>query len=75
MSEALAVSLRMRAPKRMAAGTSHREAAGRFGVSAAKISRRRKRERKQGASRPKAQGGDVCCIHCLQAGHLQEPHF
>jgi len=40
------------------AGATHREAADRFGVSAASVSRWRTRERNQGDARPKALGGD-----------------
>jgi transposase len=42
----------------VAAGATHREAAERFGVSAASVSRWRTREREQGKVRPKALGGD-----------------
>jgi transposase len=58
MSKAVSVDLRVRALKAVAAGASHREAANRFGVSAASISRWRKREREQGEPRPLALGGD-----------------
>lgn len=58
MSKALSVDLRVRVLKAVAAGASHREAADRFGVSAASVSRWRKREREQGAPRPLALGGD-----------------
>jgi transposase len=42
----------------VATGASHREAAERFGVSAASVSRWRNLERQQGDARPKALGGD-----------------
>lgn len=58
MSRALSVDLRVRVLGAVAAGASHREAADRFGVSAASVSRWRKREREQGDPRPKALGGD-----------------
>lgn len=58
MSKALSIDLRVRVLKAVAAGASHREAADRFGVSAASVSRWRKREREQGAPRPFALGGD-----------------
>lgn len=58
MSKALSVDLRVRVLKAVTAGASHREAADRFGVSAASVSRWRKREREQGAPRPLALGGD-----------------
>ena len=58
MSKALSIDLRVRVLKAVAAGASHREAADRFGVSAASVSRWRKREREEGAPRPLALGGD-----------------
>lgn len=58
MSKALSVDLRVRVLRAVAAGASHREAADRFGVSAASVSRWRRREREQGAPCPKALGGD-----------------
>ena len=58
MSKALSVDLRIRVLRAVAEGASHREAADRYGVSAASVSRWRKREREQGAPRPKALGGD-----------------
>lgn len=58
MSKALSIDLRVRVLKAVAAGASHREAAERYGVSAASVSRWRHREREQGAPRPLALGGD-----------------
>jgi transposase len=58
MSKALSVDLRVRVLAAVAAGATHREAAERFGVSAASVSRWRSRERELGAPRPKALGGD-----------------
>ena len=58
MSKALSVDLRIRVLRAVAEGASHREAADCFGVSAASVSRWRKREREHGAPRPKALGGD-----------------
>ncbi len=58
MSRALSFNLRVRGLGFVAAGATHREAAERFGVSAASVSRWRKRERDQGDPRPKALGGD-----------------
>jgi transposase len=58
MSRALSVDLRVRVLGAVAAGATHREAADRFGVSAASVSRWRKRERDQGDPRPKRLGGD-----------------
>ncbi len=56
MSRALSVDPRVLGV--FAAGAAHRDAANRFGVSAASVSRSRKRERDQGDPRPKALGGD-----------------
>ena len=58
MSKALSLDLRVRVLSAVYAGASHREAAERFGVSAASVSRWRTREREQGDARPKALGGD-----------------
>jgi transposase len=58
MSKALSHDLRTRVLAAVHAGATHREAAERFGVSAASVSRWRTREREQGDPRPKALGGD-----------------
>ena len=58
MSRALSVDLRVRVLGAVAAGARHREAAERFGVSAASVSRWRKRERDQGDPRPGRLGGE-----------------
>ena len=58
MSKALSVDLRVRVLAAVADGLSHRQAGERFGVSAASVSRWRKREREQGDCRPLALGGD-----------------
>lgn len=58
MSKALSVDLRERAVAAVRAGATHREAAERFGVSAASISRWQVLERQRGDVRPKALGGD-----------------
>lgn len=58
MSKALSVDLRVRVLRAVAEGASHREAADRYGVSAASVSRWRKREREQGAPVQLALGGD-----------------
>lgn len=52
MSKALSLDLRARVLKAVADGASHREAAARFGVSAASVSRWRSLERRQGDARP-----------------------
>lgn len=58
MSRALSVDLRVRVLGAVADGATHREAAERFGVSAASVSRWRKRQRHQGDPRPGPLGGD-----------------
>src|SRR5579885_1471875 len=58
MSKALSVDLRVRVLAAVAAGASHREAAARFGVSAASVSRWRTLEREQGTPKPGPLGGD-----------------
>jgi transposase len=58
MSKALSIDLRVRVLAVVASGASHRQAAERFGVSPASVSRWRMREREQGDPRPKALGGD-----------------
>ncbi|SDH24431.1 helix-turn-helix domain-containing protein, partial [Pelagibacterium luteolum] len=58
MSKALSLDLRTRVLAAVASGLSHRQAAERFGVSAASVSRWRARQRDQGAPLPKALGGD-----------------
>ena len=58
MSRALSVDLRVRVLGAVAAGATHREAAERFGMSAASVSRWRRRERDQGYPRPGRLGGD-----------------
>jgi transposase len=58
MSKALSLDLRVRVLVAVHGGATHREAAERFGVSAASVSRWRTRERQQGDARAKALGGD-----------------
>lgn len=58
MSKALSVDLRVRVLAAVAVGASHRQAGGRFGFSAASVSRWRALERQRGDARPKALGGD-----------------
>ncbi len=58
MSKALSVDLRIRVLAAVAKGLTHRQAAERFGVSAASVSRWRKMERDQGDVRPGPLGGD-----------------
>jgi len=58
MTKALSVDLRVRVLGAVSAGSSHREAAARFGVSAASVSRWRALAREQGDPRPNPCGGD-----------------
>lgn len=58
MSKALSLDLRTRVLKAVADGACHRQAAARFGVSAASVSRWRALERRQGDARPGPLGGD-----------------
>ncbi len=58
MSKALSLDLRVRVLVAVSEGLSHRQAADRFGVSAASVSRWRRREREQGDAKPRALGGD-----------------
>jgi len=58
MSKALSVDLRTRVLAAVAAGATHREAAARFGVSAASVSRWRTLAREKGDVRPGPLGGD-----------------
>jgi transposase len=58
MSKALSLDLRTRVLMAVHAGASHREAAARFGVSAASVSRWRALQRRQGDARPGPLGGD-----------------
>ncbi len=58
MSKALSLDLRTRVLAAVSEGASHREAALRFGVSAASVSRWRALVRTQGDARPGPLGGD-----------------
>lgn len=58
MSKALSVDLRERVLAAVSFGASHREAAERFGVSAASVSRWRNLQIRQGHIRPGPLGGD-----------------
>lgn len=58
MSKALSVDLRERVLVAVANGATHREAADRFGVSAASVSRWRHLQKRQGHLRPGPLGGD-----------------
>ena len=58
MVKALSVDLRRRVLAAVSEGASHREAAARFGVSAASVSRWRTLERETGDIRPGPLGGD-----------------
>ena len=58
MATPLSIDLRVRVLASVEAGLSHREAAERFGVSAASVSRWRTLDRAHGDPSPKAMGGD-----------------
>jgi transposase len=58
MSKALSLDLRIRVLQAVSEGASHRQAAARYGVSAASVSRWRALERSQGDVRPGPLGGD-----------------
>ena len=58
MSKALSIDLRTRVLAAISGGMSGRQAAQRFGVSAASASRWRNLERLSGDAQPKKQGGD-----------------
>jgi transposase len=58
MSKALSLDLRARVLNAIADGAGHRQAAARYGVSAASVSRWRALERAQGDARPGPLGGD-----------------
>lgn len=58
MAKALSMDLRERVLGCLGSGVSGRQAAERFGVSAASVSRWRTREREQGDAQPRVQGGD-----------------
>jgi transposase len=58
MVKPLSMDLRERELACIGSGVSGRQAAERFGVSAASVSRWRVREREQGDAEPRAQGGD-----------------
>ena len=58
MSKALSLDLRLRVLAAVEAGASHRQAAERFGVSAASVSRWRTLAREKGEPRPGPLGGD-----------------
>lgn len=58
MSKALSVDLRERVLSALCAGASHREAAQRFGVSAASVSRWRALKKRSGEVCPGPLGGD-----------------
>lgn len=58
MSKALSLDLRSRVLAAISVGSSCRQAAARFGVSASSAIRWRALEREQGDAKPKALGGD-----------------
>jgi transposase len=62
MSRALSVDLRVRVLAAVAYGLTHREAAERFGASAASVSRWRKRGREQGDPKPRRWGATAARV-------------
>ena len=58
MTTPLSLDLRVRVLSAVASGLSHRQAAERFGVSAASVSRWRALERERGEAKPRRMGGD-----------------
>ncbi len=58
MTTPLSLDLRVRVLGAVASGLSHRQAAARFAVSAASVSRWRARQREQGSAAAKPMGGD-----------------
>lgn len=58
MSKALSIDLRVRVLAAVSGGATHREAAERFGVSAASVSRWRNLQLRQGDVQPGRLGGD-----------------
>ena len=72
MSKALPLDLRSRVLRAVADGASHRQAAARFGVSAARVSRWRALERSQGDARPGPLGGDRRSARVEAQGGLPE---
>ena len=63
MAKAFSFDLRVRVLAAVGEGASHRAAAARFGVSAASVSRWRRRAEVQGEPRPGALGGDRRSAH------------
>ena len=63
MTTPLSLDLRVRVLAAVASGLSHRQAADRFGVSAASVSRWRALERERGAAKPRSMGGDQRSRH------------
>lgn len=70
MSTPLSLDLRTRVLAAVAAGSSHREAGERFGVSAASVSRWRALERAHGKPAPRPMGGDQRSRHIEAHGAL-----
>ena len=68
MSKALSLDLRIRVLAAVSDGATHREAAGRFGVSAASVSRWKTLKRTQGDARPAPLGGD------RRSGRIEAQH-
>jgi len=70
MGKALSVDLRIRVLAAVGQGATHREAAARFGVSAASVSRWRALQEAQGDVRPGPLGGDRRSSEIEKQAHL-----
>lgn len=70
MTTPLSLDLRVRVLAAVASGLSHRQAAERFGVSAASVSRWRALERERGEAKPRRMGGDHRSRHIERHAEL-----
>ena len=70
MSTPLSLDLRVRVLAAVAAGLSHQQAGGRFGVSSASVSRWRALAHERGDPRPKPMGGDQRSRHIEAHGDM-----
>ena len=75
MGYALSTDLRVRVLAAVTEGATHRQAAARFGVSAASVSRWRTLAREQGDVRPGALGGDRRSGHPVEHRPALAPVF
>jgi transposase len=70
MTTPLSLDLRVRVLAAVTSGLSHRQAAERFGVSAASVSRWRALERERGEAKSRPMGGDRRSRHIERHGDL-----